>query len=188
MTLEDRMSFMEGKKAELSSIFENGVWEVETQPERVDHDRVMKARFVLKWTHDAKGNARAKARLVLQGFSDPDLLRGELDTSPTLNRTSRQVVLAVSECLSWARWVTDVATAFLQGDPQTRVLWAKIPKDARAIIGVPAGTFMRLIKPIKQMHPDNGSSWPSDDWKKLATKHILSMHASTASLTKMEPL
>ena len=131
MCLEDRLSFLEGKKAEIASIFENGVWEVETDPQRVDHGRVMKARFVLKWTVDSKGNPRAKARLVLQGFSDPDLLRGGLDTSsPTLNRTSRQVLLSISSCSGWARWVADVATAFLQGDPQQRVLWARIPRDA----------------------------------------------------------
>ena len=149
MTLEDRLAFLEGKKSELTSIFENGVWEVETEPHKVDHGRVMRARFVLKWTHDAQGNPRAKARLVLQGFADPDLLKGGLDTSsPTLNRTSRQVLLALSVCKGWMRWVADVATAFLQGDPQQRVLWAKIPKDACAIIGVPPGTLMRLIKPI----------------------------------------
>ena len=149
MTLEDRLSFMEGKKAELMSIFENGVWEVELDPQKVDHSRVMRARFVLKWTHDSSGKPRAKARLVLQGFSDPDLLKGGLDTSsPTLNRTSRQVLLSLSVCKGWARWVADVATAFLQGDPQQRVLWAKIPRDACEIIGVPSGTLMRLIKPI----------------------------------------
>ena len=36
---------------------------------------------------------------------------------------------------SLARWVADVATAFLQGDPQKKVLWARIPKDACDLIG-----------------------------------------------------
>ena len=37
---------------------------------------------------DGKGGLKAKTRLVLQGFSDPDLLQGSLDTSsPTLART-----------------------------------------------------------------------------------------------------
>ena len=117
MTLEDRLSFLEGKKAELMSIFENGVWETELDPQAVDHNRVMRARFVLKWAADGKGGLKAKARLVLQGFSDPDLLQGQLDTSsPTLSRSSRQVLIALSEVLSWERWTADVATAFLQGD------------------------------------------------------------------------
>ena len=86
---------------------------------------------------------------MLQGFSDPDLLQGQLDTSsPTLSRSSWQVLIALSEVLSWERWTADVATAFLEGDPQERVLWARIPKDARELIGVPPGTLMRLIKPL----------------------------------------
>ena len=149
MTLEDRLAFLEGKRAELTSIFENGIWEIEMDPTAVDHNRVMKARFVLKWASDGKGGLKAKARLVLQGFSDPDLLQGSLDTSsPTLARTSRQVLLAISQVSHWGRWTADVSTAFLQGDPQERTLWAKIPKDACEIIGVAPGTLMRLIKPI----------------------------------------
>jgi hypothetical protein len=49
----------------LASIFENQVWEIELHPEKVDWNRVMKARFVLKWSADNNGNPRAKARLVL---------------------------------------------------------------------------------------------------------------------------
>lgn len=64
MTLEEREAFIEGKKAEVASIFENGVWEVEAVPQKVDHARVMRARFVPKGTTDAKGKPRAKGRLV----------------------------------------------------------------------------------------------------------------------------
>lgn len=59
LTLEDRLAFLEGKKAELMSIFENGVWEIELDPQSVDH---------------RKGGLKAKARLVLQKFSDRMLL------------------------------------------------------------------------------------------------------------------
>ena len=149
MSLEDRLKFMEGKKAELASIFENGVWHLEASPETVDASRIMKARFVLKWANDGKGNLKAKARLVLQGFSDPDLLSGKLETSsPTLNRSSRQVMLAIMSIMGWTATVADVSTAFLQGDPQRRELWAKLPKDACQLLNVPAGSLMKLVKPI----------------------------------------
>lgn len=52
MSLEDSLAFVQGKKSELGSIFENGVWEIETSPEKIDHGRVMRARFVLKWVTD----------------------------------------------------------------------------------------------------------------------------------------
>ena len=101
----------------------------------------MKARFVLKWASDGKGGVKAKARLALQVFSDPDLLQGSLDILPTLARTSRKVLLAISQVSHWKRWAADVSIAFLQGDPQERTLWAKIPKDACDIIGVAPGTL-----------------------------------------------
>ena len=124
MSLEDRFTFIHGKKAELTSIFENGVWEIEKHPENIDHSRVMKARFVLKWVTDSAGNPKAKARLVLQGFSDPDLLQGSLETSsPTLSRTSKQTLLAIACNEQWSKFTADVSTAFLQGDKQSRLLW-----------------------------------------------------------------
>ena len=142
MTLEDRLNLMEGKKAELASIFENGVWHLEASPETVDASRIMKARFVLKWANDGKGNLKAKARLVLQGFSDPDLLSGKLETSsPTLNRSSRQVMLSIMSILGWSAAVADVSTAFLQGDPQQRELWARLPKD----VHVRYWTFQQVL-------------------------------------------
>ena len=58
MSLEDRLAFIEGKKAEVASIFEIQVWEIELRPEKVDWNRVMKARFVLKWSADNNGNPR----------------------------------------------------------------------------------------------------------------------------------
>ena len=66
MTVEDRLTFMTAKKAELQSIFENGVWQLELEPEKASESRILKARFVLKWADDGKGGTKAKARLVLQ--------------------------------------------------------------------------------------------------------------------------
>ena len=166
MSLEDRLAFVEGKKAELAAIFEHNVWEVELHPEKVGWGRIMKARFVLKWTSDG----RAKARLVLQGFGDPDLLQGELNTSsPTLARSSRQCLLAIATCSMWKLFISDVSTAFLQGDPQTRILWAKIPKDACQLIGVPPGTLMKLLKPIY------GQADAPRQWFVVARRRLISI-------------
>ena len=60
------------------------------------HQKAAFWKHVLFSADDGKGGTKAKARLVLQGYSDPDLLSGSLETSsPTLNRTSRQVLLSV---------------------------------------------------------------------------------------------
>ena len=159
MTLEDRLKFMEGKKAELISIFENDVWELEPNPDAVESLRIMKARFFLKWDNDGHGGLKAKARLVLQGFADPEFLSGEFDiSSPTLNRSSRQVILILMSLLHWCAVTADVSTAFFEGDPQQRDLWARLPKDACNILGIPPGSLMRLIKPLYGQ-PDAPKAW-----------------------------
>ena len=81
MSLADRLLFLEAKRKELKSFFENDVWtmvdEKEAQPQRV-----LKAHFILKWSANADGSPRAKARLITQGFRDPDAWSGALRTIP----------------------------------------------------------------------------------------------------------
>ena len=189
MTLEDRLTFLTAKKAELQSIFENQVWELELEPEKAEASRILKARFVLKWADDGKGGTKAKARLVLQGFADPDLLSGKLQTSsPTLNRTSRQVLLAIGTMSLWEFLCADVATGFLQGDQQHRALWlwCKLPRDACDVLGVKnleASRDFSSPSMARQMHLFNGSGLPRDAFKKLATPHILWIAACTDCTT-----
>ena len=59
-----------------------------------------KGRMAVRWVHTWKvaedtGETKAKARLVVKGFIDPDLteIRSE---SPTLSRLSRQLILQIS--------------------------------------------------------------------------------------------
>ena len=149
MTVEDRLTFMTAKKAELQSIFENGPWQLEVDPDRASESRIFKARFVLKWADDGKGGTKAKACLVLQGYSDPDLLSGSSETSsPTLNRTSREVLLSIGVLKGWEFLCADVAAAFLQEDNQSRELWCRLPRDACNLLDIKPNSLMRLLKPI----------------------------------------
>ena len=76
----------------------------------VPEDRVMKMRFVYTW----KSDGRAKARLVLQGFTDPDL-KTQLTDALTISKRGRSLFLAA--CARNKFWVekADVIGAFLQG-------------------------------------------------------------------------
>ena len=54
----------------------------------------------MRWVHTWKvaedtGETKAKARLVVKGFTDPDLT-GIRSESPTLSRLSRQLILLLS--------------------------------------------------------------------------------------------
>ena len=148
MKPDERAAFMEAKRKELKSFFDNQVWEY-TDHSSIDPGRVMRARFVLKWRPGPDGTPEAKARLVLQGFKDPDALSGNLQTSsPTAMRVTRQTLLTIAAVEGWPLAVADVKTAFLQGKPQGRALYVKLPADAAHMLGIPDTPFMRLVKPM----------------------------------------
>ena len=148
LTEEERHLFYLAKVKELKSFFECGVWEFSTDKE-ADAARTLTSRILLKWAKNPDGSPRAKARLVVRGYNDVDALRGDLTTaSPTTSRLGRSLILSLSAVLRWVGWSADVATAFLQGLPQERKLWLKLPADAVAILGGNASTRMFLRKPV----------------------------------------
>ena len=53
----------------------------------------------------------------------------------------------LSAILKWCGWTADVATAFLQGLPQERQLWVKLPREVLTILGADDSTRMLLRKP-----------------------------------------
>ena len=79
----------------------------------------MKTRWVLTWKdapEEAEGKTkRAKARLVVVGFTDPDLLDVPRD-SPTLATRTRFMMFVITAAQCWSLYKGDVKTAFLQGD------------------------------------------------------------------------
>ena len=109
----------------------------------------MTARMLLKWSKNEDGSPRAKARLIVRGYSDVDALQGTLETSsPTTTRLSRNVLLSLSTILRWQLWTSDIATAFLQGLPQERRLWVKLPAECLKLLGASEDTRMLLVKPV----------------------------------------
>ena len=155
MTVADRLAFMEAKKKELESFFQNDVWEMIHDDGSTPQDRILKAHFILKWTKWPNGEPRAKARLITQGFKDPDALSGQLSTdSPTLSRIGRNYILSICANTGWSNFSADVSAAFLQGKehPSHRTLWIKLPPDARRLLGINDKdgdkALMRLKKPM----------------------------------------
>ena len=154
MSLADRKLFTEAKQKELESFFNNQVWHFAPAGE-ADPQRVLKARFLLNWTKNADGSPRAKARLIVQGFRDPDALNGTLNNaSPTLTRLSRNFILSVATMQELDLFTADITTAFLQGkefpDGSERVIWIKLPRDCERLLGLEGdhGQLMKLTKPM----------------------------------------
>jgi hypothetical protein len=100
MTLAEKEQMIEAKQKELTSYFANKVWTF-TEIGKNEADRVVTARWVLTWKQPepqegqpASLQRRAKARLVLRGFEDPDLFNLE-KTSPTASKSSKMLLLAL---------------------------------------------------------------------------------------------
>ncbi|CAK0820802.1 unnamed protein product [Prorocentrum cordatum] len=64
MTPHERAAFMQGKRKELTEFFGNDVWESHKPTGEEDPRRILKAKWVLKWTKNDDGAPRAKARLA----------------------------------------------------------------------------------------------------------------------------
>ena len=152
MSLAERLQFLEAKKKELRSFFENDVWTMVGE-NKAEPQRILKAHFILKWSTNADGTPRAKARLITQGFCDPDAWSGALRTnSPTLTRLSRGMILSICSTMSWCPFTSDISTAFLQGKAHSkeRTLWIRLPRDARQLLGMKDddSRLMQLHKPM----------------------------------------
>ena len=143
----ERALFKEAKIKELKSFFDHHVWILQTVKE-ADPARTLSSRILLKWSRNPDGAPRAKARLIVRGFADPDALAGRIETSsPTTTRLSRSMVLSLAATMGWSTWTADVSTAFLQGREQDRKLWVKLPAEALALLGGDENTRMLLLKP-----------------------------------------
>ena len=153
LTVAEREQFIDAKKAELEQYFSNNVWEFATPNEGQKAEgagRVITARWVLTWKKIEEEGApvrwKAKARLVLRGFEDPDLLTIQ-KAAPTASRLSRTILLATSQWLTWDIMCGDVKTAFLSGEEFSREIVVRLPADCAALLGAEAGPcYMRMRK------------------------------------------
>ena len=169
LSVSDRVLFIEAKMRELESFFTNQVWEFSSLDE-APPERVLKAHFILKWSKHPDGSPRAKARLITQGFRDPDALSGKLNsTSPTLSRLGRSCLFSLSTTLQWSMFIADVTTAFLQGREQdeSRTLWVKLPADARRLLGVTNPRVAMKLKKSMYGLCDAPRSWYLEAQRRL---------------------
>ena len=127
----DRRKFEDAQTKEMDQWIENAVFPIARRA-GVPTDRIMSMRWILTWK-DAPENSVAKARLVIKGFTDPDLttIRAE---APTLSKLGRHIMLQMGASHHFTLDMGDVKTAFLQGDrgESERDVYAKrVPELSR---------------------------------------------------------
>ena len=115
LNASDKRQFDEAKNTELDQWISHSVVRVVSRA-GIPIQRIMTMRWVLTWKKDDSGkNKKAKARLVIRGYTDPDLLTLRAE-APTLSKPARHMILQLAASNRWTVEVGDVKTAFLQGD------------------------------------------------------------------------
>ncbi|CAK0818505.1 unnamed protein product, partial [Prorocentrum cordatum] len=147
LTAEDLEKFRKAKTKEAQEWIKEMVLEGLPSHVTAPSDRLMRLRWVLTWKIDPAepGGRRAKARLVILGFQDPDLTTEE-SYAPTATRTARQVFLQKAANLKM--WVAkgDVKSAFLQGEELDRDLFVKPTGEIAEMLGLRSGQAAILKK------------------------------------------
>eukprot|EP00435_Cladocopium_sp_Y103_P025486 s1363_g6.t1 len=107
----------------------------------LDPKRLMSMRWVLT----RKSDGAAKARLVVLGFMAPNITEVET-ASPTMSKTSRNLIIAAAACLGFILKGGDVTSAFLQTgislEDEMLDVWA--PPELAALFGAEHGDGMAL--------------------------------------------
>ena len=122
----------------------------------------------MRWVHTWKVaedtvETKAKARLVVKGFADPDWteIRSE---SPTLSRLSRQLILQLSASRGFRLRKGDVKTAFLSGDREEarRDVYAEPPQEMRDKLQITREQVLKLETAVYGLR-----NAPSAWWKRV---------------------
>lgn len=132
----DKCLFKKAKEKEL------GCW-LETSTvskilrNKIHPDRIMTSRWILTWKEDPSqaSGTKAKARLVVRGYQDPELDKVSTD-SPTLSRDSRMLLLQTIASHHWTLQNFDIKTAFLRGRSDGRTLAMDPVPELRELMGM----------------------------------------------------
>ncbi|KAJ9565881.1 hypothetical protein OSB04_001847 [Centaurea solstitialis] len=105
--------WQEAMKAEMQSMYDNQVWELEDLPQ---HCKVVGHKWVFKKKTDMDGNVHTyKARLVAKGFTQTHGIDYDETFSPVAMLKSIRILMAISAYFNYEIWQMDVKTAFLNG-------------------------------------------------------------------------
>ena len=140
LTPTEKQEFEKAKMAEVQNWIQTGTL-TKVLRNQIPEEQILKCRWILTWKPlDNVGNVidpnspshvevrthKAKARLVVLGYLDPNIENIPRD-SPTLNRTSKMLLLQIIASCGWMLESFDIKAAFLQGQPQSDRIMAIEP-------------------------------------------------------------
>ena len=126
LTQDEKQQFQKAKEAEIQNWIKTGTIS-KILRDQVSPDQIMRCRWILTWKPcdsdetkketNTKQSVKAKARLVILGYLDPQLEELPRD-SPTLGRNAKMLLLQLLASKRWDLKSFDIKAAFLQGKPQ----------------------------------------------------------------------
>ena len=126
----EKAEFTQAKQTEIRNWLSTGTVS-KILRDKIPHEQILKCRWILTWKpidsseENSKAGVpghKAKARLVILGYLDPQLENLPRD-SPTLGKNSKMLLLQMIASSGWTLKSFDIKAAFLQGKPQqNRVL------------------------------------------------------------------
>ena len=133
---EERKLFDVAKRKELTCWLDTNTVKAILKS-RVHPERIMGSRWVLTWkTCDISSTGyKAKARLVVKGFQDPEVGQVQTD-SPTLSRDARMILLQTVASQHWTLQNFDIKTAFLRGKGDGRELAMQPVPELKELMGL----------------------------------------------------
>ena len=136
--------FRKAKEAEVTQWVRSAACRAVEGGRLIPKDRVMKMRWVLT----VKGSGAAKARIVIVGFTDPDLACLP-KASPTMSRRSRQLMATMAATAGWSQLKCDAKSAFLQcsrNTEESRSIFAVPPDELADAMKAPRGRAVQILK------------------------------------------
>ena len=149
LSLEDRFLFDKAKDAELNCWLQTSALKPILR-KHLNPDQILRSRWVLTWKplEDAPSEGphrKAKARLVVLGFQDPQLTEVVRD-APTLTREGRHTVLQAIASYQWVLSSFDIKTAFLRGKADSKnPLAMEPPIELRKKLALPEDQVCALV-------------------------------------------
>ena len=161
----EKIRFDEAKQAEISQWLKQSA--VKRVKGEVDPARVIRMRWILTYKQET---GKAKARLVLIGYEDPDLANLN-KAAPTMGRRTRQNFLQYSSIRKWRNLKADVRAAFLQGgaveEPRQLYAWpvpelaaaldipehqaVQVSKSCYGLVSAPSSWFQHVNATVKEL-------------------------------------
>ena len=152
LTEDQKKEFAKAKEKEVDQWLSTGTVQAILR-DRIPAANILRSRWILTWKDvdeiEAKeiGKTRkAKARLVILGYEDPNLTEIPRD-SPTLQKESRSLILQYCASKKW--WIRsfDIKTAFLRGSRRDdRILGVDPPEELRQKLRLKPNEICELLK------------------------------------------